>query len=108
MPTYEYACPDCGGFTALRPMAQHHDPQPCPACGTPAARVIATAPAYAGMPAAARLAHATNERSAHEPRQSSRHGAGCSCCLGAGKSSAVRSPDGMKGFPTKPPWMISH
>jgi putative FmdB family regulatory protein len=108
MPTYEYACPDCGEFTALRPMAQRQDPQPCPGCGAPAARVFTTAPAYAGMPAAVRLAHATNERSAHEPRQSSRHGAGCSCCSDAGKSSAVRSADGKKAFPTKRPWMISH
>jgi putative FmdB family regulatory protein len=108
MPTYEYACGDCGEFTALRPMAQRHEPQPCPECGAPAPRVLATAPAFAGLPAAARQAHALNERSAHEPKQSSRHGAGCSCCSGAGKSSAVRSPDGKKAFPGKRPWMISH
>ena len=108
MPTYEYACPACGEFTALRPMAQRQDPLACPDCGAPAVRVFATAPAYTGLPAAVRQAHATNERSAHEPRQSSRHGAGCSCCSGSGKSSAVRSADGNKSFPAKRPWMISH
>lgn len=107
MPTYEYACEACGDFTALRSMAQCRDPHPCPSCGKPAARAFATAPAFAGLPAAVRRAHAVNERSANEPRSASGHGAGCACC-GTGKSSAVRGADGSKAFPTKRPWMISH
>jgi putative FmdB family regulatory protein len=108
MPIYEYACGQCGGFTVMRPMARSSEPHPCPDCGAQAPRVIATAPAFAGMPAVVRQAHAVNERSAHEPKQSPRHGAGCSCCSGAGKSSAARTADGKKSFPGKRPWMISH
>jgi len=109
VPVYEYACTDCGAFTALRPMAQGREPHPCPSCGATAPRVLATPPAFAGMSAAQRVAHATNERGAHEPRVSSRHGAGCSCCGSGAKTSAVaRATDGSKTFPTKRPWMISH
>jgi putative FmdB family regulatory protein len=111
MPVYEYACGDCGGFTAVRPMSQYREPQPCPGCGASAPRALLSAPAFSAMPAASRIAHATNERSAHAPRASAevgkRHGAGCSCCS-TGKSNAVKAPDGSKMFPTKRPWMISH
>jgi hypothetical protein len=72
-------------------------------------RVLATAPAFAGMPADIRQAHAVNERSANEPRSSAKHGVGCSCCSGGGKkSSAVVRVDGSNAFPNKRPWMISH
>ena len=108
MPTYEHACDDCGEFTAVRPLAQCREPQPCPSCDAPAPRVLVTPLAFAGMPAAVRQAHAVNERSAHEPKQSSRHAAGCSCCSGSARSAAVRSADGSKAFPAKRPWMISH
>jgi len=111
MPLYEYACGDCGGFTASNPMSQYREPQPCPACGLLADRALLSAPALATMSAAKRSAHATNERSAHMPRTSAepgaRHGAGCSCCS-TGKSNVVTAPDGSKAFPTKRPWMISH
>ncbi len=113
MPVYEYACEDCGGFTAVRPMAEHRAPQPCPGCGVPAPRALLTAPAFSALPAATRQAHATNERSAHAPKTAAeyaagkRHGPGCGCC-GTGKSNAVKAPDGSKIFPAKRPWMISH
>jgi putative FmdB family regulatory protein len=111
MPVYEYACDDCGGFSAANSMSQYLEPQPCPGCGSPAPRALLSAPALATMPATARVAHATNERSAHAPRTTAdgvhRHGPGCGCS-GIGKSSAVKSPDGAKTFPTKRPWMISH
>ena len=111
MPLYEYACDVCGGFTASNPMSKYREPQPCPGCGLMAARALLTAPALATMPSSARVAHATNERSAHSPRTSAeagtRHGPGCSCCS-TGKSNAVKGPDGSKTFPTKRPWMISH
>jgi putative FmdB family regulatory protein len=109
MPTYEYECIECGGFTAMRPMTQCREPAACPGCGTLAPRVLATAPAFAGMPAAARQAHAINERSANEPRSLAKHGVGCSCCSGGDKkNSAVMGADGAKAFPNKRPWMISH
>ena len=111
MPLYEYACGDCGGFTASNPLSKYREPQPCPGCGSMAERALLSAPALSTMPAATRTAHATNERSAHMPRTSAeagtRHGVGCSCCS-TGKSNAVKAPDGSKMFPTKRPWMISH
>ncbi len=49
MPTYEYECKDHGGFTAIRPLIQFRDPQPCPTCETPAPRVTLSVPALHGM-----------------------------------------------------------
>jgi len=76
-----------------------------------APRALLSAPALATMPATSRIAHATNEKSAHAPRTSTdgghRHGPGCGWS-GIGKSSAVKAPDGSKAFATKRPWMISH
>ncbi len=112
MPTYEYECTDCGDFTAARPMAEYREPQPCPDCGTVSPRVLRSAPAYSSVSTAVRTAHGVNERSAHAPQTSAemkaKHGAGCGCCSGIGKSRAVQSADGKKAFPDKRPWMISH
>lgn len=112
MPLYEYECAACGPFEAVRPMAQYDQPHACPDCGVQAPRAFLTAPNLAGMPAALRQAHATNERSAHEPRQSrAGHGPNCGCCGSKGsaaRSAVKRSPDGAKSFPSKRPWMISH
>ena len=30
MPTYDYACPACGGFEALRSLSQRDEPCNCP------------------------------------------------------------------------------
>ena len=49
MPTYEYDCASCGGFTAVRPMSEYRDPQPCPKCASTAPRVTLTVPAFKGM-----------------------------------------------------------
>lgn len=112
MPVYEYECRDCGSFQAVRPMSEYSEPCACPACGSSAPRALLTAPGLTSMDSSLRLAHATNERSAHEPHLSSKqgraHGPGCSCCSGGKKSSAVYRPDGSKTFPSKRPWMISH
>jgi putative FmdB family regulatory protein len=122
MPVYDYLCPDCGPFTDMRPMAECDLPQDCPDCGTSAPRVILTAPHFSGLSAERRLVHATNERNAHAPRtaaqfraekaeQAARHGRGCSCCSGNGKTMSrftARGKDGSKSFPTSRPWMISH
>lgn len=111
MPVYEYLCDGCGtDFSVLRPMAQSGLPHACPECGAQAPRTMLSAPAYAGMPAAERVAYATNERARHEPKTSSQlghvHGPGCGC--GKPGKSTVVAPDGKKGFPSKRPWMISH
>lgn len=108
MPNYEYECNRCGGFTASRRIAERNDPLQCPDCGAAAIRVIVTAPAYAGMPAATRLAYATNERAANEPRLSKQHGAGCACCSAGHKTSTAPPAGSPRSFPNKRPWMISH
>ncbi|NYZ16665.1 zinc ribbon domain-containing protein [Azospirillum sp. RWY-5-1] len=115
MPAYDYACAACGGdFTAIRPMAESAAPQPCPGCGASAPRVIRTAPAFSGLPAATRNAHTLNERSADRPALLSeggrKHGPGCGCCGGSAKNArpVLRGLDGSKAFPTARPWMISH
>jgi putative FmdB family regulatory protein len=39
VPTYEYACDDCGAaFEREHPMAEAAQPAPCPVCQTPARR----------------------------------------------------------------------
>ena len=108
MPAYEYDCAQCGSFTAMRPMRARNDPMFCPGCGTSASRVMLTAPAFSGMPAASRAAHATNERAANEPKVSSKHAIGCACCSGGRKIDSARSAGGLKAFVGKRPWMISH
>lgn len=109
MPAYEYDCAQCGSFTVMRPMRARNDPQLCPGCGTPAMRLILTAPALAAVSAVSLAAHATNERAAHEPKLSSKHGANCTCCNGGRESDAASSAGGgVKSFSEKRPWMISH
>ena len=105
MPVYDYACSDCGTFTALRPMAAFDLPCDCPDCGAEAPRVMLTAPALAGMDPARRIAAATNERSSNEPKKSKSHAPGCGCCSGR----TLKAPSSAaKSFPSARPWMISH
>lgn len=121
MPVYEYLCDDCGDFTALRPMSEYQDPQPCPDCGVLAPRVMLTAPHFTSMSRASLAAHSTNEQSRHAPmsvdaykekQDRARHGAGCSCCSGmksrSKKNRTATSAGGAKSFPSARPWMISH
>jgi putative FmdB family regulatory protein len=95
MPTYEYLCPGCGGFDALRPIAERNVPCACPGCGAPSERVLLTAPALSNLSTEVMKAHAVNERSSHSPR--------CSCA-----SHRKPTKKGARGFPAKRPWMISH
>jgi putative FmdB family regulatory protein len=112
MPVYDYLCTRCGPFTDMRPMAECDMPKDCPRCGEEAPRAFLTAPYFAAMPAERRLAHATNERSAHAPVTLSdmkkNHGAGCSCCTGKSMCKTKRGKNGAKSFPGSRPWMISH
>ncbi len=113
MPTYDYRCGDCGGFDALRSVAQRDLPLACPDCGAAAERVLSSAPRLALMADGTRRAIATNERAAHEPKRSGdyqrlKHPSGCGCCSGARRSATVTAPNGAKSFPSKRPWMISH
>lgn len=114
MPTYDYACPQCGGFDAFRTLAARNEAAACPDCGSASLRVFATAPRLALMEGSTRRAMDANERARHEPKRSGdyarlKHPAGCGCCSSAGKRGAtVTAPNGNKAFPSKRPWMISH
>ena len=112
MPVYDYQCDTCGPFSEMRPMAECEKRSECPQCGNHAPRAYLTAPYYAGMSSELRLAHATNERSAHAPSTLSglknKHGAGCACCTGKSSRMTRRGKNGSKSFPTSRPWMISH
>ena len=81
MPTYDYSCADCGGFDAIRSIAQREQPADCPRCGRPAPRVIGGAPRLSALDAAARRGPSAQQRAAAEGSYGRlRHGAGCSCC----------------------------
>lgn len=114
MPTYDYACADCGGFDAFRALAMRNEAAACPDCGAPSPRVFATAPRLGLMEGTTRRAMETNERARHEPKRSGdyarlKHPAGCGCCsTGASRKATVTAPNGAKAFPSKRPWMISH
>jgi putative FmdB family regulatory protein len=113
MPTYDYACADCGGFDAIRPVAQRDEPAACPDCSAASPRVFVTAPRLALMEGATRSAMAINERARHEPKSSReyarlKHPAGCGCCSTGKRGATLTGANGNKAFPSKRPWMISH
>lgn len=113
MPTYDYACPACGGFEALRTLSQRDEPAACPDCGTASPRVLSAAPRLAWLDVTTRRAMDVNERARHEPQSSRdyqrlRHPAGCGCCSPGRRSATVTAANGNKTFPSKRPWMISH
>jgi putative FmdB family regulatory protein len=112
VPIYAYHCTDCGGFDAMRAVAQRDDPCACPGCSAPAARTI-SAPRLATMDAIQRRALGVNERASHEPKSSGayprlKHPPGCGCCAPGRSRSTVVMPNGNKTFIDRRPWMISH
>jgi putative FmdB family regulatory protein len=112
VPTYDYDCACCGSFEALRPMSLRDAPFACPACDSPAPRVI-SAPRLATMDASQRRAMSVNERAAHEPKSSGayarlKHPPGCGCCAPGRSRGTLVMPNGNKTFVDKRPWMISH
>ena len=113
MPTYDYACPHCGGFEAFRTVSARNEAALCPACGAASARVFVSAPQLALMDDGRRNAMATNERARHEPKRSGdyarlKHPSGCGCCSPGKRGATVTAANGNKAFPGKRPWMISH
>ncbi|PPQ29927.1 FmdB family zinc ribbon protein [Rhodopila globiformis] len=108
MPVYDYLCATCGPFTAIRPMAEFEQPQPCGHCGEPAPRALLTAPAMSGLDPSRRHAAAVNERSAHAPARIQQHPAGCACSTGSDRQKPRAEPVAAKSFPAQRPWMISH
>ncbi|MDX1423939.1 MAG: FmdB family zinc ribbon protein [Kiloniellales bacterium] len=102
MPLYSYICETCGEFEGWQSMSQSLEPVGCDRCGNLAPRAL-SAPYLAAMPGNARIAHARNEKAAHEPQvvkkkshshdghaHPHRHG-GHGCSHGHGR-----------------PWMIGH
>ena len=63
MPTYDYDCPDCGGFEALRSLAQRNEPCACPDCGAVAARVFVAGPRLACLSSETRAGRHTGQLS---------------------------------------------
>ena len=113
MPTYDYGCPQCGSFDALRSIAMRNQAAVCPDCSGVAPRIIASAPALALMEGGIRQAMNTNERARHEPKSSGdyarlKHPAGCGCCSTGKRGATLTAPNGNKAFPSKRSWMISH
>ncbi len=108
MPTYEYDCPRCGPFEAIRPMAEFQAPHPCAGCGGPAPRVLLSAPRLSGMDAGRRNAFATNERSADAPKRSGgAHPSSCGCCKPRSRTLSAEAVPA-KSSPAARPWMIGH
>jgi putative FmdB family regulatory protein len=66
MPLYDYRCQTCGPFREWRRMQQYEQSVPCPLCSLPAPR-LPTSPMVPVLSANERIAHARNEKSAHEP-----------------------------------------
>jgi len=113
MPTYDYECRDCGGFDALRSVSRRDEPAACPDCGAASPRVMSAAPRLALMAGSTRSAIETNERARHEPKNSNdyqrlKHPSGCGCCSSAKRGATVTAANGVKGAPSRRPWMISH
>ncbi len=113
MPTYDYECRACGGFDALRSVSRRDEPAACPDCGTSSPRVMSAAPRLALMAGSTRSAIETNERARHEPKSSKdyqrlKHPAGCGCCSSTKRGATVTAANGVKGAPSRRPWMISH
>lgn len=112
MPTYDYECRACGGFDALRSVSRRDEPAACPDCGAASPRVMSAAPRLALMAGSTRSAIETNERARHEPKSSKdyqrlKHPSGCGCCS-TKRGATVTAANGVKGAPSRRPWMISH
>lgn len=107
MPIYQFYCENCGPFEQRRSFQEAGQPLECLKCGDPATRVF-TPPSLYKTSAATRIAHARNEKSAHEPRVERR-------AVNEDTSSAHPHPHPHPHHhhPTqqhgpKRPWMIGH
>lgn len=117
MPVYEYKCQEHGVFYGLATMDDSDKPSNCTDCGVVSPRIIMIPPEILDMAPEKRNAHATNERSQHEPVYSTKdrresddeHKSGCGCdARKPTKSVMLYTAAGEKMFPSMRPWMISH
>lgn len=113
MPVYDYHCEGCGDFREFRSMDERNNPAVCPECHQHAKRVI-LAPSLALMSPGRRHAHATNERSRHEPKVSNAHTcvSGCGCGVSK-KIRPARTKETKLGKlqsqkASARPWMLGH
>jgi len=121
MPLYEYQCPECGKFSAIRKISESGLPAICENCGNSSSRVI-SAPHFSILGQAQRLAHERNEKSANEPKAMRRSSCGCSGAHSchfktekpgsqpdqAGKSDKQATAFKMQTKKTARPWMLGH
>ncbi len=121
MPLYEYVCHECGIFSAIRKMSESALPANCGFCGRESDRVI-SAPRFALLDSARRVAYERNEKSAHDPLSLRRSSCGCTtthtCKPGSEQSisKANQNTPSDKGAPsfqmqtkkTARPWMLGH
>ena len=91
MPRYNYECPACGGFDAMRPVEAYAEPCPCPACGAAAPRGLASARIATGAAPGAAI-----------PARGGGHRAGCGCCTPA-LGRAMRAEAVAAGAPRRGP-----
>jgi len=79
MPVYDYVCDDCGGFDAMRRIAERDDPLRCPRCGADARRVTVCAPALASGASGTADGGGPAEAGGYGG-YGMRHVGGCGCC----------------------------
>jgi putative FmdB family regulatory protein len=80
MPTYDYRCEGCGGFSARQPLALFDRPVPCPTCGALSARALSAPAAWAVPRRGNASAAASPGTQGAEGYRRLRHGGGCACC----------------------------
>lgn len=75
MPTYDYACAQCGTFSELRRIADRDRGADCLKCGEAVTRVPLASPHVSGL-------SSLHERDTQDGRYARmRHAAGCGCCI---------------------------
>jgi putative FmdB family regulatory protein len=79
MPTYDYACSACGPFEQRRPISERDQPTRCPACGQPAARILAGSPGLATCASGMARGIRSQDEAAGVYRRMA-HPASCRCC----------------------------
>jgi putative FmdB family regulatory protein len=99
MPSYDYECADCGGFSLFRPMTEYKLAQKCPICDSVAPRSINGAPTVRSSSSGP--GRTVTDRGAFNiqtMRQGLQHW-NCRCCSGRSVSLVPRSA---RGTETKP------
>ena len=107
MPVYDYLCGRCGAVHRHAADGGMRAPNACPGCGRAAPRAFLTAPYFSAMSAERRMAHATNERSAHAPsalaQMKARTAPAAHAAAGSPSRKTKRGKNGAKSFPAAGP-----